>query len=46
MTLKEEIFNFKIQFVTNLYETMGFIARKFFDYPNVPGMRIRPKAQE
>jgi uncharacterized protein YggT (Ycf19 family) len=46
MTLKEEIFNFKIQFVTNLYETMGFIARKCFDYPNVPGMRIKPKAEE
>jgi len=46
MALKEVIFDFKMQFVTNLYETMGFIARKFFDYPNVPGMRMRPKAQE
>lgn len=46
MALKQVIFDLKMKFITNLYEIMGFIARKFFDYPNVPGMRMRPRAQE
>ena len=46
MTLKQEIFRIKFQFVETLYVVMEKIARWFFGYPNITGMEIRPRAAE
>ena len=46
MSLKEEIFRIKLQFVETLYVAMEKIARWFFGYPNVTGMKINPNAAE
>ena len=46
MSLKQEIFRIKFQFVETLYVAMEKIATWFFGYPNVTGMKIKPHAAE
>ena len=46
MSLKQEIFRIKLQFVETLYAVMEKIARWFFGYPNVTGMKIKPYTAE
>ena len=46
MTLKEEIFRIKIQFIDILCAITDKIASWFFGYPNVPGMEIKPRTTE